>query len=102
KNDVELYREENVTLQVDENKLTQQYQKAMAAMTVTFEGKEQTLQQMARYLEEPKREVRRQAWELTAGRRLREKETFEKIYDDLLELRAKIAKNAGLPSYREY
>jgi oligoendopeptidase F len=102
KNDVELYREENVSLQVEENKLTQQYQKAMAAMMVTFEGKEQTLQQMARYLEEPKREVRRQAWELSAGRRLREKETFEKIYDDLLALRAKIAKNAALPSYREY
>jgi oligoendopeptidase F len=102
KNDVALFRPENIPLQVEESKLEQQYQKTMAAMTVQFQGKEQTLQQMGRYLEEPDRGLRRDAWELIAQRRLQDKEKFEQIYDDLLKLRAQIARNAGLPSYREY
>jgi oligoendopeptidase F len=102
KNDVELFRPENVPLQVEESKLDQQYQKTMAAMTVTFQGKEQTLQQMSRYMEETDRSLRKEAGLLIANRRLQEKEKLEQIYDDLLKLRAKIAKNAGLPSYREY
>ena len=102
KNDIELFRKENVPLQVDESKLEQQYQKTMAGMTVQFLGKEQTLQQMGRYLEEPDREIRRQAWELVAKRRLQDKDKIEQIYGEMLVLRAKIAKNAGLKSYREY
>jgi len=102
KNDVELFRPENVPLQVEESKLDQQYQKTMAAMMVTFEGKEQTLQQMGRYLEETDRTKRQQAWELIASRRLQDKDKVEQIFDELLKIREKIARNAGLPSYREY
>jgi oligoendopeptidase F len=102
KNDVELFTPKNVPLQVQESKLEQQYQKTMAAMTVNFLGKEQTLQQMGRYLEEPDRELRRQAWEAITARRLQDKEKIERIYNELLKLRGKIAKNAGLSSYREY
>jgi oligoendopeptidase F len=102
KNDVALFKPENIPLQVEESKLEQQYQKAMAAMTVRFKGKEQTLQQMGRYLEEPDRELRREAWTLIAKRRLQDKDLFEKIYDAMLVLRQKIARNAGLPGYRDY
>ncbi len=102
RNDISLFRPENIPLQVEESKLEQQYQKTMAAMTVKFKDKEQTLQQMARYLEEPDRDTRQQAWETIARRRLEDKEKIEQIYDDLLGLRSRIAKNAGLKSYREY
>jgi oligoendopeptidase F len=102
RSDIELFRPENVPLQVEEAKLSQQYQKIMGAMTVSFQGREQTLQQMAKYLEEPGREVRQQAWELVTARRLQDKEPIEQLYEALLKLRAQIAANAGLPSYREY
>jgi len=102
KSELELFRAENVPLQVDESRLEQQYQKTMAAMTVNFQGKELTLQQMGRFLEETDRDVRRQAWELVAQRRLQDKDKIEQIYDELLVLRGKIAKNAGLDSYREF
>ena len=102
KNDVALFKLENVPLQVEESKLEQQYQKTMAAMMVTFQEKEQTLQQMGRYLEYPDRGTRQQAWELVAARRLQDKDKVEQIYEDLLKLREQIAKNAGLPSYREF
>ncbi|MCW8129663.1 MAG: M3 family oligoendopeptidase [Planctomycetota bacterium] len=100
--DVELFREENVALQTEESKLGQKYQKTMGAMTVTFQEKEQTLQQMGRYLEEPDRALREKAWRLVSERRLRDKEAIDGIYDELIALRGKIAANAGFASYRDY
>jgi oligoendopeptidase F len=102
RNEADLFKPENVPLQVEEAKLEQQYQETMAAMVVTFDGKEQTLQQMGRYLEEPDRALRQQAWEKIAARRLQDREKIEQIYDEMLKLRASIAQNAGLPSYREF
>ncbi|MGQ9734691.1 MAG: M3 family oligoendopeptidase [Candidatus Bipolaricaulia bacterium] len=101
-NRVALFREENVPLEKEEAKLAQQYQKVTGAMTVYFRGKERTLQQMARYLEEPERRIRRAAWELTEERRLQDRERLDEIYDELLALRERIAKNAGFANYRDY
>lgn len=99
---VALFREENVPLEMEEAKLAQGYQKIVGAMTVQFQGQEQTLQQMVRYLEEPDRAVRRAAWELSEERRLADREEIEVIYDKLLALRERIACNAGFTNYRDY
>jgi len=99
---VELFRPENVGLETEEAKLTQQYQKLSGSLTVIFRGKEQTLVQMGRYLEEPDRALRQEAWELVGNRRLREADKFEEIFDKLVKLRQQIAKNAGFANYRDY
>src|SRR5581483_10210265 len=70
RNHVELFRQENVPLETGEAKLCQQYQKLIGAQTVNFRGEEKTLVQMGRYLEEPDRALRQEAWELVAKRRL--------------------------------
>ena len=74
----------------------------IGAQTVTFRGEEKTLVQMGRYLEEPDRALRQEAWELVANRRLREQEQFEQIYETQIALRGRIAKNAGFTDYRDY
>jgi oligoendopeptidase F len=99
---VELYRQANVPLETEEARLGQQYQKLCGSLTVPFRGEERTLAQMGRYLEEPDRPLRQEAWELTANRRLREAERFEDNFEQLLKLREKIAANAGYPNYLEY
>lgn len=99
---VELYRPENVPLETEEAKLSQQYQKLSGSLTVQFKGEEKTLVQMGRYLEEPDRALRQEAWELVANRRLQEAEKFEDQFDQLLTLREQIAKNAGFKNYLEY
>ena len=99
---VELYRDENVALETEEAKLSQQYQKLSGSLTVQFRGEEKTLAQMARYLEEVERALRQEAWELVARRRLQEADKFEQIFDQLVQLREQIAKNAGCANYREY
>jgi oligoendopeptidase F len=102
KNQVELFRPENVALETEEAKLSQQYQKLSGALTVIFRGEERTLVQMGRYLEEPDRGLRKEAWEVVANRRLQEADKFEEIFDKLIKLRQQIAKNAGFENYRDY
>jgi oligoendopeptidase F len=102
KNHVELFRAENVALETEEAKLCQQYQKLIGAQTVKFRGEEKTLVQMGRYLEEPDRTLRQEAWELVAQRRLVDVDKCEEIFDQLIQLRTKIAKNAGFDNYRDF
>lgn len=99
---VELFRPANVPLETEEAKLGQQYQKLSGSLTVNFRGEEKTLVQMGKYLEEPDRPLRQEAWELVARRRLQEREKFEDIFDELVKLREQIAKNAGFTNYRDY
>ena len=99
---VELFREENVPLETEEAKLSQQYQKLSGSLTVNFRGEEKTLVQMARYLEEPDRALREEVWRLVAERRLKESGRFEEIFGGLLTLREQIARNAGFGNYRDY
>jgi oligoendopeptidase F len=102
RNRVELFRAANVPLETEEAKLGQQYQKLSGALTVQFRGEEKTLVQMGRYLEEPDRALRQEAWELVARRRLAERDNFEEQFDALRQLRERIATNAGFPDYRAY
>ncbi|HZF01931.1 MAG TPA: M3 family oligoendopeptidase [Methylomirabilota bacterium] len=102
KNHVELFRQENVPLETEEAKLSQQYQKLSGALTVNFRGEEKTLVQMGRYLEEPDRALRREAWELVAKRRLQEVDKFDEIFDQQIKVRQQIAMNAGFENYRDY
>jgi len=99
---VELFRPENVPLETEETKLGQQYQKLVGAMTVQYDGREQTLPQLARYLEEPDRNVRHEVFELMVKRRAQDRESLDQIFDELLKLRVAIARNAGFDNYRDY
>lgn len=101
-NHVELFREENVALETEESKVGQQYQKLSGSLTVQFRGEEKTLIAMGKLLEEPDRPLRQEAWELVAKRRLQEREKFEDQFDQLVNLRQKIAANAGFKNYRDY
>lgn len=100
--DVELFRQENVSLQTWLDLLSQEYQTVCGAMTVEFEGAEKTLPQMQKYLMEPDRKLREKAWRATSSRRLQDKEKLEKIFSEMLELRHQIARNAGFENYRDY
>src|SRR5262249_45501435 len=102
RNQVELFRHENVPLETEEAKLSQQYQKLTGSLTVQFRSEERTLIQMARYLEEPDRALRQESWELVVKRRLQEGEKFEEIFDREIELRQQVAKNAGFEDYLRY
>jgi len=100
--EVELFRDKNVPIQTELAKINNEYDKLCGAMLVDFDGRQRTLQQMARYLEEPDRTVRQSAWETIETRRAQDHEAIDDIFDRMLERRAKLAANAGLGNYRDY
>lgn len=100
--EVDLYREENIALDVEVTKLNAQYDKTIGAMLVEYDGKKQTLQQLARYQEEPDRSVREKTWNLSANRRLEDHKQIDNIFQDMLFRRERMAKNADCKNYRDY
>ncbi|HTN46793.1 MAG TPA: M3 family oligoendopeptidase [Flavipsychrobacter sp.] len=101
-NSVQLYREANVPLQAEMSVLAQQYGAISGKMTVTIDDKEYTLQQAARFLQNPDRALREQAFKKIAERRLQDKDELNVLFDKLIALRQQIATNAGFDNYRDY
>lgn len=99
---IDLFRQENIELQTEESKLEQRYQEICGARMVEFDGREQTLAQLAVYSERTDRKIRQEAWEIGTKRRLEDRELLDDLFDEMVQLRDKIAKNAGCADYREY
>lgn len=99
---VDLFRKENIPLDRKIEETADGYARLMAGLQVEFDGRKQTLSQMGVYLERPDRELREKAWRIAAERRLREAGKIEATFDVLLELRHRVARNAGFRSYRDY
>lgn len=102
RNAVHLYREENVAIQAEMSLLAQQYGVISGKMTIEHEGKEYTLQQAARFLQSPDRELRETIFRKIAARRLQDKEELTNLFNKLLEKRQQVAVNAGFENYRDY
>ncbi|MBF0490182.1 MAG: M3 family oligoendopeptidase [Candidatus Omnitrophica bacterium] len=100
--DVELFVEANVALQTKVDLLSQEYQTLSGAMTVHFDGKDQTMPAMGKYLQEPDRKKREEAWRAMTKRRLADKDKFENLYDQMYKLRCEIASNAKMNNFTEY
>lgn len=99
---VELFREENVPVQTELERLSQEYQQISGAMCVVFEGEEKTLPQMGKYQESPDRSVREAAYRAVAERRMVDAGRLNEIFDEMIAKRDLLARNAELPSFVEY
>lgn len=100
--EADLFRQENLPVIAEENKRKTDYDKIVGAQTVVWEGEERTISQMQPVFQEPDRGRREQAWRLVAERQLADRDAINAVWADLLQLRLKIAKNAGRPDYRAY
>ena len=97
-----LYREANIPRETRLAELEQKYQKTVGAMTVNYQGQERTLAQMAPFLEETDRGVRQTTWELSAARRLQDRDALDDLFDQMLALRIEIAHEAGFDNYVDF
>lgn len=102
KKNIDLYREENIPLLAELNVMQQQYGIISGKMTVQVAGKEYTLQQAAKFLENPDRKLREDIYYKISERRLQDKEEMNILFSNLLEKRHRIAVNAGFINYRDY
>src|SRR5690606_15050130 len=99
---LELYREENVELFTKLQVAQQRYQGITGAMSVILNEQEYTLEQAANFLKDTDRTVRQNAWETIQQRRLIDKDELNILFDELIEMRNKVALNAGFENYRDY
>ena len=102
KKNIDLFRESNIPLQAEVNVMQQQFGMIAGKMTVTVNGQEFTLQQAAKFLEDPDRRLREETWRKIGDRRSQDKEVLNALYTDLLQKRQQIAINAGFKNYRDY
>jgi len=102
KKNIDLYREENIPLQAELNVMQQQFGMISGKMTVEVAGKEYTLPQAAKYLENPDRKLREEVYHKISERRLQDKEEMNNLFSSLLEKRHRVAVNAGFVNYRDY
>ncbi len=100
--EAELFRESNLPLLAEEQKLGQEYDKIVGAQTVNWDGQETTLTRLAMAFHDPDRGKREKAWRAKAGRQLADREAINDLWQKFMTVRARIAANAGKPSYREY
>ena len=99
---VELFREENVALQTDVQKMEQEYDKITGSQMVDFRGEQRTMQQMGLFLEENERAVREEAWRARDAVRAADEAALDDLYDRMVPVRQQIARNAGYANYRDY
>ncbi|KAB3525834.1 M3 family oligoendopeptidase [Alkaliphilus serpentinus] len=101
-NSIELFKEENIKLEAEEDALISKYSSIMGNMTVMWEGEEKTLLQMSVYLMGSDRSIREKAWRLVQERRLEDSKDLDEIMDQMVKIRHQIAINAGFSNYRDY
>ena len=98
----DLFRPANLPLLGEEQKIASEYGKIIGAQTVTWNGEEKTVMAMRTVQQDPDRATRERAWRLTAERQLEDRRAVNEVWLKLLDLRRKLAINAGKPDYRAY
>lgn len=97
-----LFREENLPLFTQEQKLNNEYDQIIGAQTVEWDGEERTLPQLQPVYQELDRDRRERAWKLAAARQLDDREALNALWQKLLPLRRQMAANAGFDNYRAF
>jgi oligoendopeptidase F len=102
KKSIELFREENIPINSDLSVMQQQFGQIAGKMTVEVDGKEYTLQQAAKFLENPDRKLREEVYLKIQNRRYADRDALNELFNKLVEKRHQIALNTGFANYRDY
>jgi oligoendopeptidase F len=102
KKSIELFREENIPINAELSVMQQQFGQIAGKMTVEVEGKEYTLQQAAKFLENPDRKLREEVYLKIQNRRYADRDALNELFNKLVEKRHQIALNTGFANYRDY
>ncbi len=100
--EADLFRVENLPLMTEESKLGTQYSKILGAQTVEWQGEELTLTQVKSAMMTEDRPVRQQLWELASERELEDRDAINQLWVKFMEIRARLAANAGYDDYRSF
>jgi oligoendopeptidase F len=97
-----IFRDENVPLQSELDKLVNQYDQITGALCIQWDGLTESMPQAMLHLKDADRAVRQRAWRAIMDRWLAERSKLDDLYLQMLPLRRRVARNAGLANYRDY
>jgi oligoendopeptidase F len=102
RNRIDLFREDNVPLVAEEERLSSRYGKVVGSMTVEWEGEQRTPPQMRPFAASGDRSLRERAWRTFFRPYIEHRDVLADIFDRLYEVRQEIARNAGFDNYRDF
>ena len=97
-----LFREKNVPILTELQKMEQEYGKIASQMTIDVDGKTITLQQASVYLKNTNRDIRKNVFIQIQERRRKDEEILHTLLTNLIEKRHTCAVNADFANYRDY
>jgi M3 family oligoendopeptidase len=97
--DKKTFSPEIIPLLQKENALTTEYQKLYATTTAEFEGQTMPIPKLGPYKQSTDRAVRRKAYEAEGKAFDTRREDFDRIFAELVRVRAEIAKTLGYESF---
>ncbi|MES2619855.1 MAG: M3 family oligoendopeptidase [Bacteroidota bacterium] len=102
KKSVELFREENIPLQSELKLKESVYDQIAGAQSIHYNGKELTVQQASVFIKSTDRKQREEVFNLISERKLKDADKLDELLSELIQLRQKIAVNAGYKNFMEY
>lgn len=99
---LELYREENISIQSYLSQKSQEFGAISGAQSIKHEDKTLTMPQASILLKEQNETLRKTIFKKIATRRVQDTDALNHLYSDLIEKRTQVAQNAGFENYRDY
>ncbi len=99
---LDLYREENISIQSYLSQKSQEFGAISGAQNVEHKGETLTMPQASILLKEQDEALRKNIFEKIASRRIQDVDALSDLYTDLIAKRTELAKNAGFTNYRDY
>lgn len=102
KNSIDLFREENIPLNTQLQELEQQFGEINGAQSVEHKGETMTLQKASVFLKDLNRAVREEVYQKIQKRRAEDEQSLNDLFTKLVDLRHRVALNAGFKNYRDF
>jgi oligoendopeptidase F len=99
---VAFFREENISLEAEVNEKSQLFGSISGAQLIEYNGEAITMQKASSLLKEPNEILRKEIFEKISARRKKDVEQLDNLFSELIQLRHKIAVNAGFENFRDY
>ncbi|EEK78862.1 M3 family oligoendopeptidase [Bacillus cereus] len=102
KNAQTLFCEENIDLEIKEDKLVTEYFEITGGLSGIWNGDEKTITELQSYLQNPNRDIRKKAKIIISEQFLSVEKELQTILNQLIEIRHQKAKNIQVENYRDY
>ncbi len=99
---IEIFRDANVPIFAELEEHSARYQRITGGITVEWEGVERPLPQLQPFLKSSDREVRERAFRASCGPYIERRDELSGLFDQMYQLRAQAARNAGFANFRDY